>query len=186
MITTGPNPYAPPSSGLDAEPPATAVATAELATRWQRLGGSLFDGLLALVAIAPGYIGISFRDLLAAKQQSSNPFLLFTSAGMWGYIAAGLLIALTIVQWTLLARRGQTVGKMIAGTRVVRLDGSPAGFAHAVALRSWPVEILSRIPLVQFLGLVDVLFIFGESRRCVHDLIAGTKVVRAAETSVQN
>ena len=29
----------------------------------------------------------------------------------------------------------------------------------------------------QTLGLIDVLFIFRSDRRCVHDLIAGTKVV---------
>jgi hypothetical protein len=39
------------------------------------------------------------------------------------------------------------------------------------------------LPLVPFLGglvaLVDVLFIFGPSKRCLHDLVAGTKVVEA-------
>jgi uncharacterized RDD family membrane protein YckC len=179
MMTTGINPYAPPSSGLDAEPPAPLLAVGELASRWQRLGGALFDGLLALMATAPGYIGISLSELGRARKASSNPFLLFTSGGKWGVIAAALLIALTIVQWILLARRGQTVGKMIAGTRVVRLDGSPAGFSRAVALRLWPLEIVSRIPMAQLASLVDVVFIFGERRRCLHDLLAGTKVVRA-------
>jgi len=177
-----PNPYAPPAAGLDLDAaggPALAGA-GEIASRWQRLGGALFDGLLASVAVAPAYLGISFREFTRAKKASMNPFLAFQMAGTWGLIAAGLLIALTILQWTLLARRGQTVGKMVAGTRVVSVaDNAPVGFLRAVALRSWPVEVVGRLPFLQLLTLVDVLCIFGERRRCLHDAIAGTVVVRA-------
>jgi uncharacterized RDD family membrane protein YckC len=35
-----------------------------------------------------------------------------------------------------------------------------------------PIAIISRI-----LGMVDILFIFGKEKRCIHDIIAGTKVV---------
>ena len=31
--------------------------------------------------------------------------------------------------------------------------------------------------LVNFIGLIDGLMIFGAGRRCLHDLIAGSKVV---------
>ena len=44
------------------------------------------------------------------------------------------------------------------------------------------IAVLSLAGLVPVLGplasFVDILFIFGASRRCVHDLIAGTQVVR--------
>jgi len=29
-------------------------------------------------------------------------------------------------------------------------------------------------------GLINVLFIFGQEKRCVHDMIAKTKVVKAS------
>ncbi len=45
-----------------------------------------------------------------------------------------------------------------------------------------PPQLASRITrLVASIvdSIVDILFIFGSERRCVHDLIAGTKVVEA-------
>jgi hypothetical protein len=35
----------------------------------------------------------------------------------------------------------------------------------------------------RWMPLIEILFIFGEERRCVHDLIAGTKVVIASKHS---
>lgn len=173
-----PNPYAPPAADLDPGNPndLTADELNELASRWQRLGGSLFDGLLAFVAIIPCFFGLSLTDF-ARLGSRSNPFFFFTETGGWGVVAAVLFGALTIFQWALLARRGQTVGKIVAGTRVVSLDDSPAGFLRAVVLRVWPVEVANRVSLLRILVLADVLFIFGASRRCLHDRIAGTKVV---------
>ncbi|HEY7375645.1 MAG TPA: RDD family protein [Polyangia bacterium] len=177
-----PNPYAPPAARLDADAGAgpAPAGPADLASRWQRLGGALFDAMLATIALAPAFFGLSFREFTRARRESANPFLIYQLAGTWGLIAAGLAVGLAVLQWTLLTTRGQTVGKMVAGTRVVSVvDGAPVGFLHAVALRSWPTEILGRLPLLQLLTLVDVLCIFGERRRCLHDAIAGTVVVNA-------
>jgi uncharacterized RDD family membrane protein YckC len=50
------------------------------------------------------------------------------------------------------------------------------GFGPNVLMRVILNGILGFIP---FYSLVDVLFIFRDDRRCIHDLIAGTKVVEA-------
>jgi uncharacterized RDD family membrane protein YckC len=55
-------------------------------------------------------------------------------------------------------------------------DGGNPGFGRVVALRIWANSLLSVIP---FYSLVDLLFIFGSQQRCLHDLIAKTKVVQA-------
>jgi uncharacterized RDD family membrane protein YckC len=106
-------------------------------------------------------------------------------AGWWGAVAGTVLLAINIVNWTLLARRGQTIGKIVAGTRVVLLDGSPAPFKKIVVLRTWVFHLLSYIPgvnrLAPVVGLIDALYIFRADRRCLHDQLAGTKVVRAAD-----
>jgi len=40
--------------------------------------------------------------------------------------------------------------------------------------------LISAIPVVgSFFVLIDTLLVFRADRRCVHDLIAGTKVVKA-------
>lgn len=49
------------------------------------------------------------------------------------------------------------------------------GFVTNVLMRSVLNRILSFIP---FYALVDILFIFREDRRCLHDRIAGTQVVQ--------
>jgi uncharacterized RDD family membrane protein YckC len=77
----------------------------------------------------------------------------------------------------LLATRGQTLGKKWMGIKVVRTDGGPASAGSLIVMRFVVAQgILGAIPVY---GLIDVLFIFRDDRRCVHDLIAGTKVVVA-------
>ena len=49
------------------------------------------------------------------------------------------------------------------------------GFVSNVLLRVIVNTVLSLIP---FYTLVDILLIFREDRRCIHDMIAGTKVVQ--------
>jgi uncharacterized RDD family membrane protein YckC len=58
----------------------------------------------------------------------------------------------------------------------VRVDGSPVSLGRLILLRNVVVWVLSLIPMF---GIVDVLFIFGESRQCLHDRIADTIVIKA-------
>ena len=59
-------------------------------------------------------------------------------------------------------------------------ETSAAGLSRIVLLRMVPMSIVAYIPFVGgLLNLVDILFIFGRDRRCIHDLIADTIVVQA-------
>ena len=80
--------------------------------------------------------------------------------------------------WTYMESRynGQSIGKKLLGIKVVRSDGSAVSLARLIWLRNvvnWVIHV------VPFYGLVDSLFIFGESRQCLHDKIADTIVVKA-------
>lgn len=80
-----------------------------------------------------------------------------------------------IVQIALLVRDGQTIGKKIVSIRIVSVEtGQNAGFGSNVVMRAWVNSLLSTIP---FCAFVDILFIFRDDQRCIHDLIAGTHVV---------
>ena len=99
-----------------------------------------------------------------------------------GGILLGLgFLALLIVQIYLLSTRGQSVGKKIMKVKIVKyLDDSSPGFVHACLLRLIVPGFINGIPIVgSIFPLVDACFIFSEERRCIHDLIAGTKVVNA-------
>jgi len=79
----------------------------------------------------------------------------------------------------LLAKYGQTVGKKLVGTRIVsHVDERILPLGRVFGLRYLPLSIIAQIPVVGgFVGIIDGLFIFRKDKRCIHDLIAGTKVV---------
>lgn len=90
-----------------------------------------------------------------------------------------LVVSLITLQWYLLTTQGQTVGKSLMKIKIVRYDTEEnPGFGRAVGLRELIPGFIGAIPLFGLLfTLVDILFIFGKERRCIHDYIAGTKVI---------
>lgn len=72
---------------------------------------------------------------------------------------------------------GQTPGKRLAGTRVVRLDGGGPGFLD-VAIRNL-VRLVDFLPFAYALGFV-VMF-FNRNARRLGDFAAGTLVIRQPE-----
>jgi hypothetical protein len=179
------NPYAPPKTvGDDVQAP--VGLNGDLATRWQRLGGSMVDGFVSAFGTGPAYLGVSLGEASQHGAKLKNPFFVYMHAGGWGHVAAALTVVITGVQWYLTVKRGQTLGKMVAGTRIVMLDGSRAGFANVLALRTWSVWVAGVLAgvtsAISLLVLADFLAIFRADRRCLHDLIAGTKVIKARTT----
>jgi uncharacterized RDD family membrane protein YckC len=94
------------------------------------------------------------------------------------------------MQAYLLATRGQTIGKWLVGMRIVRADNDEVPtLARTLSLRYsaqalGPTATLAGLVLVGAIpyvlvaiGLFDIALIFRRDRRCLHDLIAGTKVV---------
>jgi uncharacterized RDD family membrane protein YckC len=99
---------------------------------------------------------------------------------MWFGISGLLIVGLFIYTAVLVHRNGQTIAKKLLNIKVVRTDGSKAGLGRIFWLRNVVIVVLSVIPVLGVLvSLVDPLFIFRDNRRCLHDLIADTKVVRA-------
>jgi uncharacterized RDD family membrane protein YckC len=86
-----------------------------------------------------------------------------------------------VVNGYFLATRGQTVGKMMVGIRIVSADtGEILPLWRVLVLRFLPVQLIQIVPGIgPVLWLVDTLFIFGDARRCVHDYVAGTIVIAA-------
>jgi uncharacterized RDD family membrane protein YckC len=70
-----------------------------------------------------------------------------------------------------LAASGQTIGKAVAGVRVVRADGEPLGGRRAlVRTLAFPLSFLS-------FGIGFLIGLFRVDRRELHDLIAGSAVI---------
>ena len=147
----------------------------ELAGRGRRLGAYIIDTIIAgivLVAVAyfnPGPLGVTMLDIMRDPMTQQ-----MSTAGSIAFV-----IIFMAINSYLLVTKGQTLGKWMLGIRIV--DAASNGAATAVkllGLRYVLVLLLPLIPVVgQLLGLIEVVFIFRDDRRCVHDLIAGTKVV---------
>ena len=142
-----------------------------LAGRGARLGAYLIDWIL--VGVVAGVIGYTAGLMERLMRQD-------TAAVLW--FAAIALVVYGVINGRLLATRGQTVGKKLVGVRIV---GAPTRQIVPVwksfGLRIVVIQAITSAPLVgAIFGLLDVLFIFGERRRCLHDLLAGTIVVDAA------
>ena len=90
------------------------------------------------------------------------------------------MLPLSIINWVLITQSGQSIGKKVIGTQIVKSGTfDEPGFVTGVMLRNWIPSAISFVPCIgNIFGLVDALWIFGEERRCLHDLIAGTHVVR--------
>ncbi|HXI57609.1 MAG TPA: RDD family protein [Polyangia bacterium] len=166
------SPFAPPKANLEG---VAVSADAPLANRGARLGAILLDGLIMLPALVPFGVG---GYLARAAAVDGRPGAPGSGAMMAMGLGALLLLAVFIYQIYLLATRGQTLGKRWMKIRIVKLDGSNPGFVAAVLLRAGVNGIISGIPYLGGLyALIDALFIFRDDRRCVHDLIAGTRVI---------
>jgi uncharacterized RDD family membrane protein YckC len=130
-----------------------------------RLASFLLDVGLVLVMLLPLVLSVTVFEP-RSKGADSTFFLSFFG-----------IIALGIYQMVLLSRTGQTLGKKAMNIRVVRSDdGGNPGFRRAVGLRFLVNSLICLIPVYT---LLDSLFIFSAERRCLHDHIAGTKVVGA-------
>lgn len=173
-----PLPVTPPAIGVTA----TVASPASLPSRWLRLLAALIDGILRSLCMIPT-MSVFFGHIieLAQSGQQPDPTELMHVIQSAFVHSIPYLLVLALVQCALLATRGQSIGKLICGLRIVRYrDAAPAGFVHAVLLRSFVPTVIDQIPLLGALfWIVDTCFIFSDEKRCVHDLIADTKVVSA-------
>jgi uncharacterized RDD family membrane protein YckC len=184
--TEYPNPYAPPSADLDPFAPA-ADEGAPLADRWSRLGAAFIDTLLgwsplvlASIIVGGFMMAGTLKGSLSGGDRTPPDVLLEqlipALAGFGVAILAALGIA--IFQCYRIATTGQTLAKKWLHIKIVNTDGTPVTFGSGVGLRAILISFIVGIPYLGLIfWLIDVLMIFRDDRRCLHDLMAGTKVV---------
>jgi uncharacterized RDD family membrane protein YckC len=162
------NPFAAPEAEIGTIPEFTPF---NLADRGTRFVAAFVDGLIGIVFTLPLMYAFGFFNTPQAAQNVS-----FTST-----IGLGVLgfVFFVLIHGYFLMKNGQTVGKKLTGIRIADLDGGLPSFGRLIGLRYLPTSLISLIPLAgAFYPFLDVLFIFRSDRRCLHDLIAGTQVVK--------
>ena len=164
-------------AGLGVPPPTGAAATligagGPPADRMKRLVATLLDVLIFWVTAGMAF-GLGFLSGAGFHWGVG----LLSGFGLMSIVWLGMLVC----QCYLLAIRGQTIGKIVMGLRIVRFeDGGNPGFVKAVLLRTFLWALITAVPVVGTLvGVVGILFIFRDDQRCLHDHLAGTRVVNA-------
>lgn len=143
-----------------------------LAGRGRRLFATLID-----VIVTP-IVGIAIM-LVTGILENAEAY-----ASTEQTVARVLLLAVSsyfVVNGWLLFSRSQSLGKSLLGIMIVdNNSGEPASFWKLILLRLWalPLIYLLVIPATAIIPVLDQAFIFGKSRRCLHDYLCGTKVVK--------
>lgn len=163
-----PQRYAPPTAEVA---DVTTPGEVALAGRGLRLVGAIIDTVILLVL---WWVMGKLTPLNIYSPQMAQAGALTLA----GYGLVGVLLFALVNGW-LLATRGQTLGKMLLGMRITRRDGTAADVLRLVGLRYGVGALITVVPIVGMVySLVDALMIFRADRRCIHDLIADTIVVK--------
>ena len=154
--TVRPNPYAPPPV---IKPGAKRTGRRVLASRGSRLMAQIIDAsipipvyIIAVVLFFLGEVGFIIG---------------LTLLSVFG-------IAYTAIQCIWLATKSATIGKRMMGIYIADHEtGAPSDAMQALVMRLIVWGVIAAI-----IGIIDVLFIFREDQRCLHDLFAKTDVLQ--------
>jgi uncharacterized RDD family membrane protein YckC len=173
--------------------PLSLPIRAPLAQPSDRLLARGLDGVIAILCVTPSIFWV-LPAVARVVEGADVPWPVIIEATL---LAVVLTVAVSIYQWYLIATTGQTIGKRVAHVRIVRVDDTPVGFVDGVLLREWVMSIivtvaglvLTWLPVFGpgaslLVGIVDYLPIFAVDRRCLHDHLAGTKVIAVARPGV--
>jgi len=143
-----------------------------LASRWKRFWGAMIDGVIYLGIVVPIMLmNGSFQ--MALKREE------FTIGQRVILFVIGWLVFL-ILNGYLLSERGQTIGKVVVKTKIIDMNGKVPNFVKLLVLRYMAFGFILQIPIVgSIVNFANILFIFTNDRRCLHDHLAGTRVVDA-------
>lgn len=166
-------------------PHAELVADRPLADPGPRLVARLIDGLLVGVVVAVAFTVVflvwvrtlygSLGDSLDVDGSDNDVrFAVLASVGVFVLLTA-VLLAIPLLYETLLVRRsGQTIGKRIAGVRVVRRSDNRPPSTGQSFLRALITALASGL-------YVDALWCLWDQpwRQCLHDKAVDTIVIPA-------
>lgn len=143
-----------------------------LAERGTRLAARFLDGLSVGVPVFLWAMALGFMAGEAGADEVPAGF------GFTGGLLLLYVIGLTIWNIMLLHKQGQTLGKKLMNIQIVRMDGDRAGASRIILLREIAPGLVGAIPILgPIFAIANLLWIFGEERRCLHDHFADTRVV---------
>lgn len=166
------------------------VAPALADPLWHRLPAALIDLTLCVAVLMPlvvphldSSIDRQSEDIAAPMLRLLHLLNEFAVVRMLAsdplrWLLPGILL---LIQLSLLFQLRATIGKWLLRIRIAGREESAPGFMRLLALRYLLPLVLYALP---YFGLVilllDLLLIFQSSRQTLHDILAGTQVVRVS------
>lgn len=142
-----------------------------LASRWARLGASIIDSIIIMIVLVPVmYFTGGFDGMMEGVQPG---FVYMFGIGLLNFVV------FFVINYRYLIANGQTIGKKVLEIKIVDLNGNVPVFQPQLLIRYAVFVLPGQVPFVgQLFSLINVLFIFSAEKRCIHDLVAKTKVVK--------
>jgi uncharacterized RDD family membrane protein YckC len=152
------------------------MMTYVLSSRSRRLGAAIIDGAFtfALTILGEFLFGLTNFNVMELNSFETKSMMILT---IWLLVVTALL---NVIIPTYLFK-GQTIGKKLLSIKVVK-DTDEEVDSKTMWLRS-VIYLLMQISLPVYdiilgiVSIVDILMIFSENRRTLHDRIAKTKVI---------
>ena len=148
------------------------------ASRWLRLGGAILDSfIVGIPALTAAYLlGLYGSAFFEGRDMDVEAQIIALLIGISFFLS---------INGVLIYTRGQTLGKVICGTVVVTKDFQQVSGNRYLFLRTLPFWIIEQMPVLgEFFSLADALAIFRPEKNCLHDDIAGTRVIMKRDLDV--
>ncbi len=143
----------------------TEAGVLELASIGRRFGALWVDSIVLIVLIIPLSIALGMASAAAGKAEPGRgfSFLVMVVVGAIWFAYEGLM----------LSSRGQTLGKMAVGIKVVTAEGRDISGGQA-----WGRALIRQV-FFEYIALVNYLpALFTKQKTAIHDMAAKTRVVR--------
>jgi len=175
----GPVPPGARQAGTPAAVPATGEGHLVLATWWRRVWATVID-LSLILLLAAAIVGLFALVFFSGTVEGAASLVV-------GILVACLAVVVAVLVYPATAMSvldGQTVGKWLCGIRVVRTNGRPMNIGWSMlreAVIKWILFVFVLSPVTGGVAwIVDVIWpLWDDERRALHDMLAGTRVVRA-------
>lgn len=164
----------------------------ELASVWSRIIAVLIDQVLAVLCLVPILSAINF-DIVSLSEKAGNPAaineLVATIPSHLSIMTSLMILGLFAVQIIMLIKRGQSIGKLATGVRILDYESKQIpNITNLILIRTIVTNLAYNLPYVgQFFALADLLvMIFNQEHRSIHDKLAKTYVVKADPSQIES
>ena len=144
---------------------------------WIRLGAALIDG--TILAVVGGILQFMFMGSIMTslpRQQPGAPPNFEALGAIFGVLGLVTLLNMAIAatyEGVFVGKMAATPGKMVAGLKVIRSDGSPVSIGRGFG--RYFAKFLSSMTL----GIGYFMIGFDAEKRGLHDMICDTRVILA-------